>query len=64
MKLTTEKWLELNEIPYDRLLFDRPDYPVFINETPSRTHYQEHTIKDTLSRKHYQGNTIKVTLSR
>ena len=39
VKLTTERWLELNEIPYDRLLFDRPDYPVIINETPSNAKY-------------------------
>ena len=36
VKLATEQWLELNEIPYDRLIFDRPDYPIFVNETPSR----------------------------
>ena len=39
VKLTTEKWLELNEIPYDRLLFDRPDYPIFVNETPCNSQY-------------------------
>ena len=39
VKLTTERWLELNEIPYDRLLFDRPDYPIFVNETPSNARY-------------------------
>ena len=39
VKLATESWLELNEIPYNRLLFDRPDYPVFINETPSNAKY-------------------------
>ena len=39
VKLTTERWLELNEIPYDRLLFDRPDYPIFVNETPCNAQY-------------------------
>ena len=39
VKLATETWLELNEIPYDRLIFDRPDYPVFVNETPSNAKY-------------------------
>ena len=39
VKLATESWLELNEIPYNRLLFDRPYYPVFINETPSNAKY-------------------------
>tara|TARA_Y100001951_G_C11204983_1_gene219406 strand:+ start:143 stop:535 length:393 start_codon:yes stop_codon:yes gene_type:complete len=39
VKLTTETWLELNEIPYDRLLFDRPEYPVFVDETPANAKY-------------------------
>ena len=39
VKLSTESWLELNEIPYDRLLFDRPDYPIFVNETPCNAQY-------------------------
>ena len=39
VKLTTEKWLELNEIPYDRLLFDRPVEPIFVNETPCNAQY-------------------------
>ena len=39
VKLSTETWLELNEIPYDRLIFDRPDYPVFVNETPANAKY-------------------------
>ena len=39
VKLTTETWLELNEIPYDRLLFDRPEYPIFVDETPANAKY-------------------------
>ena len=39
VKLATEDWLNLNEIPYNRLLFDRPDYPIFVNETPSNSKY-------------------------
>ena len=39
VKLSTEMWLKLNETPYDRLLFDRPDYPIFVNETPSNARY-------------------------
>ena len=39
VKLATEDWLNLNEIPYNRLLFDRPEYPVFVNETPSNARY-------------------------
>ena len=38
-KIATENLLELNEIPYDRLLFDRPDYPIFVNETPANAKY-------------------------
>ena len=39
VKLATEEWLNLNEIPYNRLLFDRPEYPVFVNETPPNAKY-------------------------
>ena len=41
VKLSTESWLKLNEIPYDRLLFDRPAYGqgVFVNETPCNAQY-------------------------
>ena len=39
VKLSTEEWLRLNEIPYDRLLFDRPDFPIFVNETPCNSQY-------------------------
>ena len=39
VKLATEMWLKLHEIPCDRLLLDRPDYPIFINETPANAKY-------------------------
>ena len=39
VKLSTERWLELNEIPYDRLLFDRPKDPVFVNDYPANAKY-------------------------
>tara|TARA_R100001530_G_C4246321_1_gene136652 strand:+ start:284 stop:643 length:360 start_codon:yes stop_codon:yes gene_type:complete len=39
MKMMTEDWLYLNQIPYDRLLFDRPKYPIFVDETPPNTKY-------------------------
>jgi hypothetical protein len=39
MKLMTEQWLELNQIPYDRLLFDRPKNPIFVDETPPNAKY-------------------------
>ena len=38
-KMKTERWLKLHQIPYDRLLFDRPRDPVFISETPSNAKY-------------------------
>ena len=39
MKMMTEQWLELNQIPYDRLIFDRPKTPVFVDETPPNARY-------------------------
>ena len=39
VKLATEMWLKLNEIPYDRLLFDRPRKAIFVTETPSSCQY-------------------------
>jgi len=38
-KLDTEKWLSLHQIPYDRLLFDRPTEPIFVNDTPPNAKY-------------------------
>ena len=39
-KIVTEQWLELHQVPYDRLLFDRPRDPIFVDETPSNArHY-------------------------
>ena len=39
MIMMTEEWLYLNQIPYDRLIFDRPKYPVFVDETPPNARY-------------------------
>ena len=39
IKLKTEKWLQTEQIPYDRLLFDKPDNPVFVNDTPPNAKY-------------------------
>ncbi len=39
MKLMTEDWLLINQIPYDRLLFDRPKDPIFVNDTPPNAKY-------------------------
>ena len=39
VKFATEQWLDLHQVPYNRLLFDRPDDPVFVNETPANAKY-------------------------
>ena len=39
VKFATEQWLDLHQVPYDRLLFDRPVKPIFVNETPSNAKY-------------------------
>jgi len=44
-KYITETWLALHQVPYDRLLFDRPKEPVFVSETPSHAKYYP-TIED------------------
>ena len=38
-KLITEQWLMLQQVPYDRLLFDRPKNPIFVDETPPNSKY-------------------------
>lgn len=39
VKLATEQWLDFHQVPYGRLLFDRPVNPIFVNETPSNAKY-------------------------
>ena len=39
VKLITEQWLQLQQVPYDRLLFDRPKNPIFVDETPPNAKY-------------------------
>ena len=39
VKFATEQWLDLHQVPYDRLIFDRPDAPVYVNETPANAKY-------------------------
>jgi len=41
-KYVTEQWLALEQIPYDRLLFDKPYNPVMVTETPPNTKYYKH----------------------
>ena len=39
VKFATEQWLDLHQVPYHRLLFDRPDDAIYVNETPSNAKY-------------------------
>jgi hypothetical protein len=39
MKMMTEDWLLINQIPYDRLLFDRPKEPIYVSDTPPNAKY-------------------------
>ena len=39
VKFATEQWLDLHQVPYDRLLFDRPDDPIYVNETPANAKF-------------------------
>ncbi len=42
VKLRTEGWLEDHQVPYSRLLFDRPREPVYVNETPCNAQYMDY----------------------
>ena len=42
VKVATEAWLEMNQVPYDRLLFDRPDTYIDIDEAPSHAKFYKH----------------------
>ena len=39
VKFATEQWLDLHQVPYDRLIFDRPDDAIYVNETPANAKY-------------------------
>ena len=39
VKFATEQWLDLHQVPYQRLLFDKPKEAIFVNETPSNAKY-------------------------
>ena len=41
-KLATEEWLQLNQIPFDRLIFDRPIDYINVDETPSHAKFYKH----------------------
>ena len=40
--MATKEWLAENQIPYSRLLFDRPYNPVMVSETPPNAKYYKH----------------------
>ena len=40
--MATKEWLADNQIPYSRLLFDRPYNPVMVTETPPNAKYYKH----------------------
>jgi len=42
-KYVTEQWLALEQIPYDRLLFDKPREPVHVIDPPSHAKYYLHS---------------------
>ena len=42
VKLATENWLKLHQVPYDRLIFDRPDDYINVDETPSHAKFYKH----------------------
>jgi len=39
VKFATEQWLDLHQVPYDRLIFDRPDDAIYVNETPANAKF-------------------------
>ena len=39
VKFATEQWLDLHQVAYTRLLFDRPDDAIYVNEPPSNAKY-------------------------
>ena len=39
VKFATEQWLDLHQVPYHRLIFDRPENAIFVYETPSNAKY-------------------------
>ena len=42
VKVATEAWLEMNQVPYDRLLFDRPETFIDIDEAPAHAKFYKH----------------------
>ena len=42
VKLATEEWLKLHQVPYDRVLFDRPSNYVSVDEVPAHAKFYKH----------------------
>ena len=42
VKMQTEEWLEIHQVPYDRLLFDRPSNFVSVDEVPAHAKFYKH----------------------
>ena len=42
VKVATEAWLQMNQVPYDRLLFDRPHDYITVDEAPSHAKFYKH----------------------
>ncbi len=40
--MSTKEWLIAQEIPYDRVLFEKPYNPVMVSETPPNAKYYSH----------------------
>jgi len=39
VKMQTEQWLKIHQVPYDRLIFDRPSNYINVDETPSHAKF-------------------------
>ena len=48
VKFATEQWLDLEQVPYDRLIFDKPKGPVYVTETPSNSKYFKHVTDNSI----------------
>ena len=42
VKFATEQWLDFDQVPYNRLIFDKPSNPIYVTETPCNTKYFGH----------------------
>ena len=42
VKFATEQWLDFEQVPYNRLIFDKPREPIYVTETPCNSKYFGH----------------------